>query len=97
MCKTRKIRFFLKDEWQGDLYKALKKPSRQIGFNKLDRFIHFAKTDEDVNLVLLALQLKKQNGITQTALQANFIKLLYVLNKTDMALDILKTEVGGFY
>jgi hypothetical protein len=74
--------------------KALAKPNGQIAFLDLNALFYGVKTDEDLNLFLSGLErFQSQQTKLDIGLSDPLMKLLYVLNRTDKALELFMSEV----
>jgi hypothetical protein len=91
----------MKSFYQGalkeNIEKALSKPEEYILSDDLSNFLYTAKSDEELDLVLKAVQKYETQFAAWGPLKSTFdeplMKLFYVQNKTDKALELFMSNV----
>jgi hypothetical protein len=67
---------------------------QKFAFKELDLFKNFARTDDDFNLLLKGFKaFQLQQKFFDPRLSEPIMQLLYVSNKTDMALEMFMSKV----
>jgi hypothetical protein len=72
----------------------LARPDGRITERSLFYFLYFVETDDELDLLLKALnKFQAQEGSFNFKLSMPIMQLLYLLNKTDKALELFMCEV----
>jgi hypothetical protein len=85
----------LTDKWKENLEHALSKQNEKIDYSDLSSFFYHIKTDQDLDLFLKGMKLYQ---LQQKELDPRFavplMKLFYVSNRADKALDLFMSKVN---
>jgi hypothetical protein len=66
----------------------------KIATSDLKKFLYLVKSDEDLDLLVKALhRLEQQRTPFNFAFDAHLMRLMYVLDKTDTALELFMSKV----
>jgi hypothetical protein len=84
--------FFRIEKAKESLISALAKTDPEINYKDLERFFSIIKTDEELNLLLEGLKIYSSNQ-KDLRLSVPLMQLLYVLDKTDKALELFMDRV----
>lgn len=97
-CKyTQEKSFSQLDAMKKNMSASLSKSDGKIFLDDLKTVLYCSKTDDDINLVINSIErYNKQEKLEQFTFNVPLAKLLYSLNKTDMALEILSKHPDLF-